>query len=104
MVGVPMLKPAPGRYAFTGGISLTHDLSVAIGCTPIVDACDLGIRPDERRPDGQCAGAAAHVQKLSLSVKIQIGKDGVVDALHHSSTAERVLPPDPAAPAEQQQQ
>src|SRR5699024_2600160 len=99
-----MPEHTPGGHALAGGVFLTESLAVIVNSSPVVHASDLCLRPGQGRTDRQRPGTAAHVQKLSLSVKIQIGKDGVVDALHHSSTAERVLPPDPAAPAEQQQQ
>ena len=37
LMGVPVLKPAPGRYTLTGGVLLAHGLAVAVCHAPIVD-------------------------------------------------------------------
>ena len=103
LMGVPVLKPAPGRYTLTGGVLLAHGLAVAVCHAPIVDTGDLRFRPGEGRPDGQGAGAAAHIQQRPLAIEAQVGEQALVGPLHHPTAAESVLFAYPAAPTEQGQ-
>src|SRR5699024_11392538 len=104
MIGVAMPEHTPGGHALAGGVFLTEGLAVIVNSSPVVHASDLCLRPGQGRTDRQRPGAAADFQETALTVIVQVRENDPVNLFHDPAAAKGILPPDPAAPAEQQQQ